>query len=320
MSTSQLQPDAHGTRSSDLPIHRRFFIGPMPEKVISQTEAQVRKKKKRGWFNRSTQLPEGGDDQDNLSNIIQENAFQFFLREGGNEEDWGDNTAKGIREEMFRRWGDSEWGNVWKRRQRENRVPTSRWVGGSFEIGQFLGVNILDQETTGSSRHSAFSKPPSSSIRPTLSVISGPSTSQAGAVSTAAAENSFVTAPSKFKSSTVAQAVPLSPSTPGSSSLLQPVNGYDAASPSPASNSSTTALLPVAPHPAPVPRKSKLVHYADHPIAEVSSPAPPTEVLARTGRAVEDTSAGATDDVAAQDEMTWGEVVMRGMLALHLSG
>lgn len=320
MSTSQLQPDVHGTRGSDLPVHRRFFIGPMPEKVISQTEAQVFKKKKRGWFNRSTQLPGDGDGQDDLSSIIQEHAFQFFLREGGNEEDWEDRAAENVREEMLRQWGNSEWGSVWKRRQKENRAPTSRWVGGSFEIGQFLGVNILDQEAAGSSRHSAFSKGPSSSIRPTLSVNSGPSTSRI--VSTTAAEGSFIAAPSKLNPPTVVNPVSLSLSAPGSSSLLQPVNGHDTESRSPVSNSSTTALLPVVSQPPLVPKKSKLVHYADQPRAEAPPPPPaaPTEVLARTGSAVEDTSAGATENVVTHDEMAWGDVVMRGVLAPHLNG
>jgi hypothetical protein len=170
MSSSYLQAaSAHGTPSDDKPMHRRFFIGPMPEKVLAQTEAQVRKKKKRGWFHRSC-APSNGDeaDHDSLSNIIQEHAFQFFISQGGNEEDWGAHEAESIREEMLRRWGDSEWGEIWKRRMQKTHEPINvrQWVGGSFEIGNFLGVNILDEPHAGGSRHTASSKQPSSFIRP----------------------------------------------------------------------------------------------------------------------------------------------------------
>ena len=315
MATSQLQPfDAHGARHCGQPAHRRVFIGPMPEKVLSQTEAQVRKKKKRGWFNRSTPLPDDGDGPDDLSNIIEEHAFQFFLGQGGNEEDWGDNEAESVRKEMLRRWGESEWGSEWKRRKAEKHTPANRWVGGSFEIGNFLGVNIIDQEPTGgSSRHSAFSKGPSSSIRPNSSAESGPSTSrihQAGLPSNVAG-NSLVTAPSKLNPSAV---IPLhsTASVAGPSSIIPPTDSHDTESRSPVSNLSTAALLAGPSQPAIAPRRSKMVHYADRPATEGLPPAPPTEVLARTGTAVEDTSAGAT----APHEMTWGDVVMRGALPL----
>jgi hypothetical protein len=360
-SSSYLQAaSAHGTRSDDKPMHNRFFIGPMPEKVLSQTEAQVRKKRKRSWLHRSGASPSDEEaDRDSLSGIIQEHALQFFISQGGNEEDWGDNEQESVRQEMLRRWKDSEWGSIWKRRMQKTHEPTSRWVGGSFEIGKFLGVNTLDEAHAGSSRHSTSSKGPSSSIRPvsrpTSSMKPSPSTPQAqlAVLTSTSTENNIVTAPSEAIPSKSLNAVSLvsAASAPGPSVLVPHENANDIGSGRPISDSSTTPLLvpdpdsaslhkarsevlrrpfkssithlarsdgdvngistPTSKRPAFVPRKSKTVHYRDSPM-EASPPAPPTVVLARTGSAVQESSAGATEAAAPQGEMVWGDVVMRG--------
>jgi hypothetical protein len=64
----------------------------------------------------------------------------------------------------------------------------------------------------------------------------------------------------------------------------------------------------ISARPALEPRKSKSVHYMDSRV----HPAPPTEVLARTGSAVQESSAGAAEATTTQDEIAWGDVVMRG--------
>lgn len=360
MSSSYLQAaSAHGTPSDDKPMHRRFFIGPMPEKVLAQTEAQVRKKKKRGWFHRSC-APSNGDeaDHDSLSNIIQEHAFQFFISQGGNEEDWGAHEAESIREEMLRRWGDSEWGEIWKRRMQKTHEPINvrQWVGGSFEIGNFLGVNILDEPHAGGSRHTASSKQPSSFIRPGSST--GASSSATHNFSTAgtqpvvpATEINITKSPEPLprKSS---HATPLlsTTSAPGPNTFSpSSENAHDVGS---ASATSTTPLLipdidqaPLSkPHsdvprklfkssmtipsrhntnenvgistsasgrPVLEPQKRKSVHYTDS-RAQALAPVPPTEVLARSGSAVQESSAGATQAAATRDEIEWGDIVMRG--------
>lgn len=333
----------------------------MPEKVLSQTEAQVRKKKKRVWFHRSHAPPNGDEaDHGSLSSIIQEHAFQFFISQGGNEEDWGDHEAESIREEMLRRWGDSEWGNIWKRRMQKTHEPTSsRWVGGSFEIGNFLGVNILDEPHAGGSRHSTSSKQPSSFIRPGSSTRASSSAThnfsttgtQPADLTFSATENNATTVPELLphKSS---HATPLlsTNNAPGPSTLSPPPeNAHDV---DPASDTSTTSLLipdtdqapPSKAHsdvprkpfkssmtipsrhdtdinlgisksasrrPALEPQKRKSVHYTDS-RAQALSPIPPTEVLARTGSAVQESSAGATEAAATRDEIEWGDIVMRG--------
>jgi len=112
----------------------------MPEKVVSQTEAKALKHKKRGWVRLSTVQEE--DDM----NTIKENAFRFFVHTGGHPEDWGEDQEQSIVREMRQQWRNSEW-VVWGgRRKKESGVgPKSFWVGGSFEIGHFLGVNVLQE-------------------------------------------------------------------------------------------------------------------------------------------------------------------------------
>ena len=56
--------------------------------------------------------------------------------------------------------------------------------------------------------------------------------------------------------------------------------------------------------------KGKTVHYADE------QPAPPIEVLTRTGDQVEDTSAGAALQATVENQIEWGDVIMRGMFYL----
>jgi hypothetical protein len=69
----------------------------------------------------------------------------------------------------------------------------------------------------------------------------------------------------------------------------------------------------VLPHPPPSPNKGKLVvHYSDTPEVTTPGPAPPAEVLKRTGSAVEETSAGAAAQALPQDDLRWGDIVMRG--------
>ncbi|KAF7985501.1 hypothetical protein HWV62_3705 [Athelia sp. TMB] len=369
MSTSQLNlVGAHGGPTGlDSPgIHRRFFLGPMPEKVVLLTEAQAHPKKKRvGWLQRSTSAP-GDDDEaedtSRLSAAIQEHAFEFFLRQGGHEEDWGEEEQESIRKEMLKRWTESQWGRAWKRRkaQGKDQQPASTgrsWVGGTFEIGNFLslGVNVLDVALLGGSRYSAAStKRPGSSTRPSFTSHLGSSMPQSQLPSTSAVVGETVgTVPIELRSPASPQPVPL-PSAEAESSRVSRADA-DIDSPAQLSTSSTTALLgenslstsarnapvavskrailksaatlpaqaeingtqaPSAILPAINTRLGKTVHYTDSPVYD--GPAPPGEVLARTGSAVDDTSAGAAD-AAAPGEILWGDVVMRDRMLVRAS-
>lgn len=134
---------------------RRMFVGPMPEKVVSNVEAEARKHGL-GLFHTKAGGDEAGADTDGVRHFMKEHAFQFFLRRGGKVEDWGEVEEQSTLEEMAERWRNSEWGSIWSRRRKRknngsapglNRQP-SRWVGGSFEIGYMLGVNIHQEHTS----------------------------------------------------------------------------------------------------------------------------------------------------------------------------
>ena len=322
------EPTSHHGRK-----HRRVFIGPMLEKVISRTEAQVRKSKNKPLFPSSD-----SPSDDNMSQIMKNNAFSFFIREGGKVEDWGENEERSAVEEMLKRWRNSEWGAIWSGRKKQSR-QTSRWVGGSFEIGDLLGVNILEE--------------PTESIRDRISNRSSRKTSsspsqtqvQTEEVSLATGIETFDTARTEPGPSISAD--PQYYSTSQNNHIL---TSPDAEGQMPGSATSSTALLrpssgprhdisqgealsevlrpPVAMMPSTVTvtksdgpgninlqakGKGKLVHYADSPSAspEAPGPAPPSEVLERTGSAVAGTSSAAT--VTTDPSMEWGEVVMRGI-------
>ncbi|KAF8073812.1 Pleckstrin homology domain-containing protein [Lyophyllum atratum] len=316
--------------------HRRVFIGPMPEKVISQTEAHLKKKKQgRGIPHHPSQ---DEDTTDDVSDIIKQNAFTFFIREGGRPEDWGEDEERNVVEEMFRRWRSSEWANIWRHRQQNQAAaPTSRWVGGTFEVGRFLGVNILqDAESTRDQRSIA-----SGSARRVSFAASRVSHDRPRSTASTQGQETFVTAPtgshpvpstSRLKrdvgtpvgSTSIGDSLPASSST----SLLRPALEQNAAD----GRKSQTEIIP---RPILEPRsvstisdgavatgrkgKTKLVHYADIP---EEAPAPPSEVLERTGNfSLQDTSAGAaafaTPTSPSPPSLDWGDVVLRDRMLVR---
>ena len=121
--------------------HRRVLVGPLPETLVAQA---VKKKKSLPNSSENALNGEGGED---VPEVVKNNAFNFFIRRGGRAEEWGENEERGVREEMLRRWKDSEWAAVWSSRKRKSSRGASeashKWVGGSFEVGEFLGADIL---------------------------------------------------------------------------------------------------------------------------------------------------------------------------------
>lgn len=307
-----VQPSNDATRHAH---HRRIFIGPMPEKVVSDTETKVFKREER----RPSLLTDATDDDDSILHIpqiIKDRAFDFFIREGGKIEDWGENEERSVTNEMLQRWKDSEWGSLWTRR-RERKKQTrqdsnSNWVGGSFEIGTFLGVNILEEPS-----HLAKDANSTRSIRSRMT----PSTSLAHAPTISDRTSSFVTAPTVPVSS-----APTDTSGNGSPSsstgLLRPPLWARSASKKPRTE---VIHRPIMKMPSSLVRsdthlelKSKekaRVHYASLPVREATAPTPvpPSEVLERTGSAVDDSSAGSTIPTPEHPGLEWGDVAMRGM-------
>ena len=180
-------PYSGGIPNDDHGVHRRVFIGPMPEKVVSHTEAQALKQKKRGLFRLNTAQEE--DDME----IIKDNAFKFFVHTGGRPEDWGEDQEQTVTQEMLHRWRNSEWGAVWgSRRKKDSRIgPTSYWVGGSFEIGRFLGMDVLPETESTRNRTSSQSTREASALE-------FPSHTEREPRPSTTTQETFVSAHSKF--------------------------------------------------------------------------------------------------------------------------
>ena len=303
--------------------HRRRFIGPMPESVLtSEVTVNRKSQKKRRWFSSSSRasVVSQEDEDQSLRDIIGAHAYEFFKGHGGKDEDWGEEEEVSVREEMLRRWRQSEWGKL---RSAKESGTKNRWVGTSFDIGTFLGVNILDKASLTTS---PMPSPPASPTKSTHAT-----STNTGKQSTAM--ETFVTAPSQpsqrlptrkddlvsgtlsdlqnpssyFTLATPSDNQPgtaLSESLQGSSRVMDRLQAPDPVS---VSHLSGTASPSVAPsqHKG----KKKQVRYEDDTYDE---PASPSNVLARCGQEVAETSAGAVE--AACTDITSEErgVLMRG--------
>lgn len=295
----------------------------MPEKVIASAEAGIvntprtnkRTKKPRILNNVPANGELASDEDVSLKDGIKVHAYQFFIGRGGKEEDWTEDEERSAREEMLNKWCQSEWGK--HRAQRRRKDSGSKWVGGSFEVGNFLGVNVLDSTRTPST--SSASRVSQSTLPP-------------GRPSASTAVQTFVTAPSHRSafsldqdSSYSSHVVPNgNTSTNSSTALLRHVSD--------SSDQATSEIIPRPPLAVPLPTMAKSdgilhgptlrdkgkgkqaqVHYAESPVREEGPPAPPTDVLARTGSAVDETSAGAVEAVFAEEHYAdQTDVVMRG--------
>ena len=303
--------------------HRRRFIGPMPESVFSSEVPTNRQtKKKRGWFSSSSRASTTSQEDDDqcLRDVIKVHAYEFFKGHGGKDEDWGEQEEKSVREEMLRRWRQSEWGKL--RRAKEGSTK-NRWVGTSFDVGTFLGVNVLDKATMTTSPMSSPPASPSKSTHP-LSIDTG--------IQSAAGET-FVTAPNQFpphspvrrdgvasgalsdlqNPSYVTAATPTEEqprATPGeflqgSSHVMDRLLAPDMSSPAHSNGTADHSITPSQQK-----GKRKQVRYEDDVCDD--EPTSPADVLARSGPEVAETSAGAVE--AARVDTMPGEdgVIMRG--------
>ncbi|KAJ6619492.1 Pleckstrin homology domain-containing protein [Mycena sp. CBHHK59/15] len=306
-----------GTRRSKVAenghLHRRVFIGPMPEKVISQADSEQRKDKK--WrFGRSRSVD---DANENISQIIKDNAFTFFIQQGRNEEDWDETQEQSVREEMLRRWRESEWGSVLgRRKQQKEPGKTKRWIGGSFEVGDILGVNIL-QDTAESIRDKLSNRSTRSGRR------FGVSSSHLPTALDETRAPPPVEAPTSFYAQDSGGS--MGPSIGSSTALLRPLIG------SGGNGRAHTdfARRPTLSIPASATKsdghmtgvgkqKARAVHYAQSPVREDSGPVPPSEVLKRSTSEIQGTSAEATITPAPQRDVPWGEVIMRDRMLVRV--
>ncbi|KAJ4482213.1 Pleckstrin homology domain-containing protein [Lentinula aciculospora] len=324
--------------------HRRFFIGPMPQKVLSTPEELKRQNKRKHIFTRT-----GSSDttDEELTQIIKIHARSFFLRQGGREEDWGENEEQTTREEMYRRWKESEWGVALRRLRGQEAKPNKQpnnWIGGSFEIGNIVGINIMD-EADSLSRVSTRNSQLSAPIIPLESALEPLGPSSHGSLATE--QQTFVTAPSMSTEHPQVQ-TQASSASPISQNSLSPINCEHRNSRAPSPSSSTALLRPATSRkhdsdPSHNPLEStrrpimklpsfsrtnesthkikKTVHYNLSPVESNSSlpPTSPTTVLERTGTDVSGTSAGAMS-ISAMDvqQINWGDTVMRDRMLVRI--
>ncbi|KAJ7156013.1 Pleckstrin homology domain-containing protein [Mycena crocata] len=277
-------------------VPRRVFVGPMPERVVG---IQAERKKRR------FRVGSTDDGDENISRIIKDHAFAFFIQQGGHEEDWEETREQSVREEMLRRWRESEWGAIWgRRKQSKEPKQAKRWIGGSFEVGDILGVNILQE-------------PAAASFRERLSN---------SARSTRSSRRPNASSSSHLPLSTGKHPPPLEATTSffasdAGASILRPTMSAEDAGRRVQSDFGVRPTLELSI--PPVKSDSHIVvgkqrvHYAQSPIREEPSPAPPSEVLERTSSELPATSAEAMTEPAPHRHVPWGEVFMRDRMLVR---
>lgn len=115
--------------------YSRSFLGPMPERVLDRLKENYRK---------HDNLVNGTDEDNSnpASQLVMMHAFSFFIHEGGRTEDWNEQVQKQTRKKMMHRWRESGWGKVLD--TGDERETPDEWIGHNFEIGKFLGLDIIN--------------------------------------------------------------------------------------------------------------------------------------------------------------------------------
>jgi len=314
--TNQVRPEPSNEPIRNDVAHRRIFIGPMPEKVIAHTEAQGKRTKLTIGsvvsFSLAADNAHNTDRREEVSRVLKDNAFRYFLHEGGKPENWGTEEEEGTVNELLKRWKESEWGQLWTRRhhrKKEEHQVHDHWFGTSFEVGTLLGVNVL-QGNEHLKTKAAVSRPLRSIPTDVAVSESIPPTGQ----------ETFVTVPSNFSLAIPRINSPVQQT--GESLAVSPENREYASSPTPASSSTgliTRGDLDGRPK-LDSKGKAKVVRYEDlssNFSTTTPGPASPQDVLERTKNTVKpNTSLAAaitTESRASSlSELQWGDVVLRG--------
>ncbi|KAI0345763.1 hypothetical protein BDW22DRAFT_1324984 [Trametopsis cervina] len=319
----------------------------MPEKVVSQLEEIVSAPRTRDFFSFLKRTRDSEEEDEGLRDAIRKHALQFFLGQGGKREDWGETQERRIREQMYNKWKQSEWGQArTRRREAKSGASNKKWIGNSFDVGVFLGVDIIN-------------KPASSRV---VDLLSDGTASHAPMTRASTAADTFFTARSRASppdTHTLQQrksqltVTSDQSSTDDNRALVRPLS---ATSTTPLLSATDLAENPSPPRearsempqrpPGPALRpsragaqdgelltvpgqrkgKGKMVHYSDGDIpprdgAVTPAPVPPEEVLARSGTAVQDTSAGAAESaaVATGTPMAESDVILRDRMMVQVS-
>ena len=330
-------PPAEPTQPSGRHTLPRIFIGPLPKRVLSSAQQSVAKHVKRPrrlfGFNQSRQTPTENDEP--VEELINHYAYAFHLKLGGSEGDWNEERENSVKDEMFQRWRESPWGRLWRGKKDSDSPNAShaRWVlpndAGSFQIGDFLGLDTYAEPAPTNPRlsNSSNEEGPSTSRR----VHYGdPSTTTGNTFVTARShispepETALPVPPSQSLSLLEDSPAPSGdrdmPIATSSASLIRvvpaadrpPIRGHLRTEPNHGVFKLKPALRSRALAPASViddtphafdrgkgkgkgKAKKVLVHVPHDP----SPPAPPGEVLQRTGNDMEGTSAAAAEEFQA---------------------
>jgi len=335
--------------SSDLPsgndVQRRIFIGPMPERVIAQAVDNQPKRAKLNIgsvfsLNQDNTGRTSGDNSEEVTRVLKDNAFEFFLHHGGNAEDWREDEEQDMIDELVRKWKKSDWGQLWERRHQGQReaqnTSSNQWFGTSFEVGNLLGLDIMKSQ-----RHLSAFTVQSTASKGTAEADNPDSDEQLGGFSTfPATQVSQIDGDIPNPGSLNGAEEPGDGGfTPTSKTNLIPSGRYAPDQPDNTSNpkpSSDRLSIPLQDNAtseldsdqrltAEDKRKAK-VHYTVEPeggLDTIPGPAAPEEVLERTKATVDrNTSLAATIDTLKSptpSEFSWGDVVLRGDWFLYVS-
>ena len=168
-------PPAVPTQPSGRHTLPRIFIGPLPKRVLSSAQQSVAKHANRPrrlfGFNQSRQAPTENDEP--VEELINHYAYAFHLKLGGSEGDWNEERENSVKYEMFQRWRESPWGRLWRGKKDSDSPNAShaRWVlpndAGSFQVGDFLGLDTYAEPAPTNPRlsNSSTEEGPSTSLR-----------------------------------------------------------------------------------------------------------------------------------------------------------
>ncbi|KAF9481182.1 hypothetical protein BDN70DRAFT_855567 [Pholiota conissans] len=317
-------------------IHRRIFIGPMPERVISTKEERVNLKKSKNTLGSVFSLtlepdrPHNGDKVEDVARMIKAHAFRFFLHEGGNPENWDDQQEDIIADELTIRWKDSDWGKLWSHRHHRRKnfiggLANNQWFGTSFEVGNLLGVNLLQG---GAHLYDINPQLASSKACTVISFQEGRSDIQAESVPLQSNASAKVP-PSMSHTDMTSSKASRYESVLESPMVNEPETRNDSGPDEPTPASSITAQTEMLPSTANAKGKAKVVHYEDFDNVDSSSPfelpAPPEVVLSRADTTIEPVSNSSASALAldsaepSPDDMKWGDIILRDRMLVRVS-
>uniref|UniRef100_A0A8H7Y0N6 Uncharacterized protein n=1 Tax=Psilocybe cubensis TaxID=181762 RepID=A0A8H7Y0N6_PSICU len=327
-------------------FHRRIFIGPMPEKVIAHTEGQGKKAKLTvgsvlsfSFDNQNEHTK--ADKTEEVTQILKENAFRFFVHHGGNPDEWDDEEEQNLIEHMSKLWKESDWGQIWSRRHhRRKHDPqgaNSRWFGKSFEVGSLLGMNVMHDadhivnkslktgsERVSSKRSHSHVDPDGHSTSAARSTTSGMETFSTPRSSFMALPESDGVQPKESGSPVLNEATEAGSSTSSRTGLLLKTRAETTNSGTPQRTIEIIPQSEVQQSSLVDPKgKARMVHYNEDTDGltptptPASGPVPPETVLQRTKDTVDpNTSLAATlarePTSGSSEDLIWGDVVLRG--------